>query len=206
MSALWKIIVAIIIIIGAYIGYEQFVGSNAGNEEQQTSISDEMPKNKMEPASGSQLSRQSRTDLSRPISDEEGLAELEKLAQAAEEEEKLEEEIYLNEETGELIIKDPVTGKVVFTTIVEKELIPLTKQGLELEIPADLPEEAFADQPNAQAAEPAVSVYPPEESGQVPEQVILKDGDDVKVIDVPQDAKDLKFVSSVPEDDSQDNE
>ncbi|MCG8464237.1 MAG: hypothetical protein MI750_05215 [Xanthomonadales bacterium] len=201
MGTATKVIIPVVIIAAGVAAYFAFNKSPTMETEPSHNAGSTAP---MSAPMAEQNNNKPIIDNSVPESDEAGLSELEALGQT-QQKQKREEEIELNEETGELLIKDPVTGEVVFKTIVDKELIPLTKQSLDLQMPGDLPESAFANDTFVPANQEApVSVYPPESADQAPEQVILKDGDDVQVIDVPQDAQDLKIIEEIPDED-QDN-
>lgn len=200
MGTATKVLIPVVIIaagVAAYFAMHEAPTTMDAPQSQDTGSNSAMNA----PMAGNKNDTAPIIDNSVPESDEAGLSELEAMA-SAQEKKKQEEEIELNEETGELLIKDPVTGEVVFKTIVDKELIPLTKQSLELEMPGDLPESAFANDNFVPVnKEPPVAVYPPETAGQAPDQVIIQDGDDVRVIDVPQDAKDLKIIEEIPDED-----
>lgn len=195
MSTVWKLVIVIFLIVAAYFGYQHF----ANPSDVATVVAEE---NQPPSVTGAQTSTQTpsaapeRQQAPRVSPQQGDLAELEALANKEEEKKKIEEKVTLNEETGELIVSDPITGEVIFRTIVEPELIPLTKQNLELDFVTEVP-----DDPEQPVKEETVSVYPPESSGQAPEQVVINTGDDYEIIDVPEDSKALQFVESIPDDD-----
>lgn len=195
MSTVWKLVIVIFLIIAAYFGYQHF----ANPSDIAAVVTEE---NQPSRVTGAQTSTQTtsaapeRKQAPKPSQQQGDLAELEALANKEDEKKKIEEKVTLNEETGELIVSDPITGEVIFRTIVEPELIPLTKQNLELDFVTEVP-----DDPEQPTKEETVSVYPPESSGQVPEQVVINTGGDYEIIDVPEDAKALQFVESIPDDD-----
>lgn len=100
----------------------------------------------------------------------------------------VEEEIVLNKETGQLVIKDPETGEVLMETFIDEELIHL----VDLEA-LDMPQFMVDKEAlKAQAEQEVISVYSEESADQAPEQLLIKEGDGYEAIPIdPNDQIDI---------------
>jgi len=118
MGTATKVLIPVVIIaagVAAYFAMHEAPTTMDAPQSQDTGSNSAMNA----PMAGNKNDTAPIIDNSVPESDEAGLSELEAMA-SAQEKKKQEEEIELNEETGELLIKDPVTCEVVFKTIVDK--------------------------------------------------------------------------------------